>query len=351
VNPQLLLSLDVSISLRYLLTLLRPPTTDPKLALRIATFLLDPPRPSSISSTPASSHKPHTRTKPESVRAAVALLLGISSLLSQPLGREENEQYLEALSESLVGIFVKGGVRPSPVGCGKSSDLEDVAVAILGAGNETTARCGSRSAWELSRGVVERLGSRIVEMQQSQEITSSDEERRRQVRIEITTTYLLALLAPTSTPSSTASSLNPPRPSATDALFAKCIDLGLSISLLGASPSTASLSSPHDSHASSLVWKSRKRLELSGHASLAIQGLPSNGGGYAKWDGGAGERARLAEEKVRRVKMIVGEEKAAMRSRRSLSRLDESRLDGEGGDFLDGESHCSVPSRARSVHP
>lgn len=198
--------------------------------------------------------------------------------------------------------------------------------------------CGSRSVWELSRVVVERLEGWIVEKQQSQEAVDTEEKDRRRVRIRITTTYLLALLASSSTPAPTPPSVITPRVSKSEALFAKCIDLGLSISLVGASPSNPSLSSPHDSQASSLVWKSRKRLELSGHASLATVGLPSNGGGYERWDGGAGERARRAEEKVRRVKMIAGEEKAGMRSRRSLSRLDESRMGDEGGDMLDGES-------------
>lgn len=221
-------------------------------------------------------------------------------------------------------------------GGGKSKDLdEEVAVAVLGG---SKVKEGSRSTWEVSRIVIQRLDSRIVKMQDSDD--SVDEEQVR-VRTRINSTYLLALLFSGSSsaafkePTSNSSPL-----STSETLFARCIALGLSISLIGASPSTSSSSSldPHSSHADSLVWKSRKRLELSGHASIAVVGLPSDGQ-YERWDGGAGERARLAEEKVRG-KVAAGEEKSACRAGIRTSRLVDGSpvIYSDGGDLLDGES-------------
>lgn len=330
---QTLLSPDLPAALRYMVAVLQSSTsTSPRLALNIATLLLSPIRSSSPSSDPAPSSKPGaSRTKPESVRAAIALLVGLNDLISRTLLSEDGEAYLEQLIEALVSIFVKGGVRP-----GRSADLDDdVAITITG-----TSSAGSpTSVWDASRVVVERLDAWIIsERRLDNEGLDQDEDvPRRRTRIHINTTYLRAIFASStpSTPSPNTTSTN--HKSASQALFITCIDLGLSIHLLGAAPSTPSLYA-HDGHAASLVWKARKRLELAGLATLAIRGLPSDGGDYERWDGGAGERARLAEEKATQKRMIRCEERAAseMRARSGgLTLQGGQQSGGGGGDLLD----------------
>jgi hypothetical protein len=217
----------------------------------------------------------------------------------------------------LVQLFVKGKVRPTMplVPSDALEAFERLAGMLLG-GKRITG--GGTSVWKLTESVVGRLEGRLA--------AGGEPSSPRLARIRINLTYLLALFSSSPTESSS-SSLNP----RTAHLFTSIIHLGLASPdrILGAVPSLPTATSSPDflfvAHASSLIWKSRRRLELGGRLSAALTGLPDDGGGYERWSGDAVEKARVAEKS-----MLLNRRLAALR-KGGLTRTEYGIVDdGEG---------------------
>lgn len=290
-----------------------PPPERARLALNLARACLAVPTSSTSSKSPVNGGASPVRS--EYLRALCALLLGICALNPCPessLNDADNDAdlALERLLEALVGIFIRGGIRPSTAPPGNES-LSELARVVL---NGRAASREAWTAWTLTRRVVEELKLRSAAVDLDYEdYGGKDQGSRSQTRTLISVEYLRALLCSSSSFSassalalgSSSSFLIESSPSDTNSAntyFARCVTLGVSLSLFGIRPGELASASTGDDHADSLVWKARKRLELTGHTREAVQGIPGEGEGYERWEGGAVEKARreVAEMEERR---------------------------------------------------
>lgn len=263
-------------------------------------------------------------------KAAVAILLGLSVLCGQADRDERDHACLEDLLQGLVGIFVKGGVRAP--GVAQDQLLPDDVVRSAGADvADREARDGGWSVWRLA----DHLVGRVEAMLPPPGHVADD---ARPVRIRINITYLQALFASSSSTRATVCAHS-------TALFTECIRLGSLVGIHGALPQAPLSASAHDAHVSSLIWKSRKRLELSGHVDVALAGLPNGGQGFDRWSGGAAEKTRRAEEAQREAQARRKRRKDLARGRTpSQQRLYSLRIDdGVDDDGAEAEGEMLAP--------
>lgn len=189
---------------------------------------------------------------------------------------------------------------------------------VLKTGSLEDSRRETWSVWRLSEHLVAQVDQILA--------PSIDLEFNTQlIRTTINLKYLQALFASSS-----------PERDLSITLFADCIRLGCRLEIYGALPTLSAASSSPEDHISSLIWKSRKRLELSGYVSDALMGLPNGGKSFDRWSGGAAEKTRQAEE-AHRV------EQEQRKRRKEISRGRHSGLyplrvdDGTGSPVSEGE--------------
>lgn len=266
------------------------PDAQPRKAHRVARRLLETHTPAfstpPSSSSTTSSRPPLSRAPSSSpadranqLKATVALLIGLHALA---ISNSSDSACLEDLLQSLVGIFIKGIVRSPKVA--RDQRLPNELVERM-TGDELYEQDHPWCLWQLA--------SYLVNEKEKKRPSLADSELDVQsTRTLINLLYLKALLVSASDTQALADTRS-------SFLFSEVVRLGCSIDITGASPTLPSSSTSQESHLSTLVWKSRKRLELFGHVDVALSGLPNGGKEFDRWGGGAQEKTRLAEEAQR----------------------------------------------------
>jgi len=224
-----------------------------------------------------------------------------------PATNELRTACLERLLETLVGIFVVGGIRPPPLDASPSDALVPVGLVLDG---PSAAGHPALSVWHLAERLVAELDRSLPSPEAplcpsgapasaSRSIVASA-ARGGLVRSRISLAYLNALFASAPRPTASGSGHGAVRSRGSglsveaSRFFAECIRLGRLIDLVGSPVARPSLSAPsplasdlsaqsspmtsidleRSAHADRLVWKARKRLELAGLDDQAVQGLP-----------------------------------------------------------------------------